>query len=87
MERLQLRITRLLVLGCAPLLANTFPVTCSGTIDSALSTAISSASDGDTISLSSGTCTLSAKATWSNKNIYLIGAGKDVTNINAAAGV
>jgi hypothetical protein len=61
-------------------------INCSGDITSALSSAISSASDGTTISIGAGTCTLSSPIGWANKNIYLIGAGAGSTFINAPAG-
>jgi hypothetical protein len=61
-------------------------VPCSGDITSALSSAISAASDSTTISIGAGTCTLSSPISWTSKNIYIIGAGAGSTLINAPAG-
>jgi hypothetical protein len=59
-------------------------VSCSGTITSALQSAINSASDGDTINISAGTCS-GGTVSWTNKNITVQGQGIDVTTVNGLA--
>lgn len=63
-----------------------FTVTASGDITSALQSAISSASDGDYIAITAGSCSLSA-ITINDKNITIKGAGIGVTNITAQGGL
>ena len=61
-------------------------VTASGDITAALQAAIdASAADGDVIAISAGTCSMST-VSWSNKNIYIHGAGKASTVITANSG-
>jgi len=56
-------------------------VTCSGTITSALQTAINSSIDGDVVNISSGVCS-AGTVTWENKNITVQGQGIGVTAIS-----
>jgi hypothetical protein len=62
------------------------PVTCSGNISSALSSAINSAVEGDTVTISSGTCSMSSTVSWTDKNIKIQGAGIGNTNITNSTG-
>ena len=64
--------------------ATDYPVTCSGTITSALQSAINSATDGDTVTISAGSCS-SSLVSWTNKNITLQGAGADSTHVTGLA--
>ncbi len=61
-----------------------YDVACSGDITTALQNVISAATDGNTIIIGPGTCTISSVVTWTNKNITVMGSGIDVTDINAA---
>src|SRR4051812_11283438 len=45
-------------------------------------TAITAAGIGDTVYVPAGTCTWAGGVSWNNKNISLLGAGKDATIIN-----
>lgn len=71
----------LFFLACAPAMGATLSVPCSGSITSALQNAINSASDGDTVSIGSGSCS-AGQVTWSNKNIVVQGQGMESTTVN-----
>ncbi len=58
--------------------ATTRQVTCSGSITSALQKAVDASSDGDTVSISAGTCTFGGIG-WTNRNIAVVGAGPTAT--------
>ncbi len=49
---------------------------------SAVQAAVNSAGVNDTISIPAGNCSWSSPVAWRNKNVKIIGAGKDVTNIS-----
>jgi len=66
--------------------ATTRSVTCSGDITSAMNSAVSSSVDGDTITISAGSCTMSRLNTITDKNITIQGAGKASTLITANDG-
>ena len=66
--------------------AATRTVSCTGDITSALSSAISSSANGDTVSISAGSCSTS-RVTMTDKNISIIGAGQGATNITAQNGL
>ena len=83
-------ITRVLLL--LPLLISSFPssvhaatVTASSCSQSAVQTAVNSAANGDTVAIPAGSCSWSGAVAWTNKNIAVVGAGKDVTTINCGA--
>ena len=69
----------ILVAGSAS--ATTYNVTCSGTITSALQSAVNSATDGDTVNISSGSCSAGG-VSWSNKNITVQGQGIGTTTVS-----
>jgi len=60
--------------------ATDYPVTCSGTITSALQSAINSSADGDIVNILSGSCS-TAQVSWSNKNITIQGQGQSNTEL------
>ncbi len=62
-----------------------FAITCSGDITSALQAAVNSAADGTTIPITAGSCSMGG-VRWANKNITILGAGKDLTIITASSG-
>jgi hypothetical protein len=68
-----------------PSWAATRSVTCSGDITSALSGAVSASADGDTVSISAGSCSMQ-RISINDKNITIQGAGKDRTLITAEGG-
>ena len=76
----------LLILFLIPSLsfAADYPVTCSGTITSALQSALTSAGDGDTVTIGSGSCTAGA-VSFANKNITVQGGGIGTTTIASLA--
>jgi hypothetical protein len=65
--------------------AATRNVACSGTITSAVQSAINSSVDGDIVSIGAGTCSFGG-ASWTDKNITVTGAGKGATILNASSG-
>jgi hypothetical protein len=87
------RIMKYVILIClifilvpVPSWATTRNVTCSGTITSALNSAISASSNGDIVQISAGSCSMGALNMMTNKNITIQGAGKDSTVITANSG-
>jgi hypothetical protein len=74
-------LAALLLSVCMPTMAATYNVTCSGSITTALQNAISSAVDGDTVSISAGTCS-SGKVSWENKDIAVQGQGIGTTTVS-----
>lgn len=60
-------------------------VMCTADITSALTTAIGNSADGDIVSISAGSCSMSG-ITINDKNITIQGAGQGVTNITAEGG-
>jgi hypothetical protein len=67
----------------SPAEAATYNVTCSGDITSALNSAIASSVSGDTINISAGSCAITGSSGFSDKNIWIKGAGKTNTVITA----
>lgn len=64
--------------------ASAATVSCDGSFGDC-QTKITAASDGDTITIPSGTFTWATSASWIDKNISIIGAGEGVTIINVPA--
>ena len=82
-----MQLSRLIIcflLICTSAFAADQNVTCSGDITSALSTAYTNVSNGETINISSGTCSLQSKLTI-EKSITITGAGRDSTFITHSA--
>jgi hypothetical protein len=75
-----MRLIIALFAAMLPTFAATYSVTCAGDITSALQAAVNSAVDGDTISVSAGSCT-AGSVSWSNKNITVQGQGIGVTTV------
>lgn len=69
-----------LFLGSNPAKAATFTVNCSGTITSALQSAVNSAANGDTVNISAGNCS-GGTVSWQNKNIRVMGQGMGSTTV------
>ena len=61
--------------------ATTRDVACSGTITSALQTAVNSSVDGDIINIGAGTCS-GGTVSWTNKNITVQGQGIGATTVS-----
>lgn len=57
-------------------------ISASACTSSAVQTAVNSAAVGDTVRVPAGNCAWSGPVSWTNKNVQVIGAGKDVTNIS-----
>jgi hypothetical protein len=74
-------LATLLLAVSLPSMAATYNVACSGTITNALQSAVNSAADGDTVSISAGNCSASTVA-WDNKNITVQGQGIGATTVN-----
>ena len=75
-----LAVSLLSSLGVSSTFAATY--TCDGS-QSDCQAKITASSDGDIITIPSGTYTWASGVSWTNKNITVAGAGKDVTIINA----
>jgi hypothetical protein len=75
----------LLILLPVRVWADTHNVTCSGSITSTLQAAISAASNGDIVEVSSGTCSASSISIPNTKGITLKGAGIGVTNLSVGS--
>ncbi len=76
----------LLLVAISPCFGADYPVSCSGNISSALQTAINSARDGDTVTISAGNCSMASTVSWSDKNIMIRGAGIGSTTITNSTG-
>ena len=70
-----------LLLFPATVFADDHAVACSGNISSTLQSAITAASDGDTVTIGNGSCTLNAAVTITDKNITIQGGGIGVTTL------
>ena len=79
------RLLALALLAFAPAFATTRNVTCSGDISTAVQNAINASLDGDTVNITSGSCSTTGWS-WTNKNITIQGQGKGVTTL-AVSGV
>jgi len=64
-----------------PVCATQREVACSGSITSALQSAINSSVDGDIVNIGAGSCTAGG-VSWSNKNIVVQGQGIGVTTVS-----
>lgn len=68
-----------------PAWATDYPVTCSGTITTALSDAITAATTGDTVTISAGSCVSGNLGQIINKSITLRGSGMAATTLTMDA--
>ncbi len=69
------------LLGTAPAMAATRTVNCSGSITSALQSAINASVDGDVVSIGAGSCS-AGSVNWANKNITVKGQGIGATTVS-----
>ena len=89
MKSVSLKIPLLFATMAASLLwhpqASAATVSATSCAQANVQSAVNSAADGDTVSVPAGSCSWSGTISWSNKNVSVIGAGKDVTNISCSA--
>ncbi len=62
--------------------ANAATIKAASCSQSNVQTAINSAADGDTVSVPAGSCAWSSAISWTDRNVAVIGAGKDATTIS-----